>query len=121
MILTVDQILRATGGKLAAGDGGATVSSISTDTRTGRRLPGGVTTLSAISGSDQSGITASSRPSARSAQTRNSGWTASPRPARSAGVSASALLARIGPVGVTAASSPETCTNVQRSGVGRYV
>src|SRR4051794_28973254 len=33
---------------------------------------------------------------------------ASPKPARSAGVSASPLLARSGPSGVTVASSPET-------------
>jgi hypothetical protein len=75
--------------------------------------------FSAIGGMDQSAIATSSRPAARSSQTRNSGCTARPSPARSAGIIASALLARSGPCGATAASSPEAWTKRQRSGVGR--
>ena len=47
--------------------------SMSAVTRAGRSPPGGVSRCSAIGGGDQSDITATSRPAARSCQTMNSG------------------------------------------------
>lgn len=63
-------------------------------TRVERPRPGGVTRCSAIGVTVQSHITASSVPDCRCGQARNSGSRATPGPASSAGVSASALLTR---------------------------
>ena len=56
---------------------------------------------------------------AQTAALVKSGCTATPRPAISAGMRASALLARKGPAGRNDTSSPVALRNRQRSGVGR--
>ena len=75
--------------------------------------------FNAMGGSDQSDIMISNRPAARSSQSMNSGCAAIPMPLRSAGRTASALLARSGPTGSTATCSPEVWTKCHRSGGGQ--
>ena len=72
----------------------------------------------AIAGMNQSVIATSSRPAARSSQTRTSGCTAGLSQARSVGIITSASLARNRPGDAMAASSPELWRKCHRSGVG---
>jgi len=72
----------------------------------------------AIAGMNQSVIATSSRPAARSSQTRTCGCTAGLSQARSVGIITSASLARNGPGDAMAVSSPEVWRKCHRSGVG---